>query len=58
MLCLENPRDFKNKLRTFLINMTLKTHESTDADFYELIKYYDNEGILQENEYLLARIRQ
>ena len=38
--------------------MTLKTSESTDSDFYELIKYYDEEGILLENEYLLARFRQ
>ena len=38
--------------------MTLKTSESTDADFYELMKYYDEEGILLENEYLLARFRQ
>ena len=38
--------------------MTLETSESTDADFYELIKYYDEEGILIENEYLLARFRE
>ena len=41
-----------------MIGMTLETSESTDADFYELIKYYDQEGILIENEYLLARFRE
>ena len=34
--------------------MTLDTHGSSDKDFYDLFKYYEESNILSENENLLA----
>lgn len=38
--------------------MTLKTVSSNDEDLLSLMQYYSEEGILNENEYLLAMLRQ
>jgi hypothetical protein len=34
--------------------MTLNNYGSSDKDFYELFKYYEDNNILSENENLLA----
>ena len=38
--------------------MTLDTTSSSDEDLFELMMYYDEHGILSENEYLLAQLRE
>ena len=38
--------------------MTLNTVSSSDEDFLELMKYYNDDGILHQNEYLLAQLRE
>jgi hypothetical protein len=38
--------------------MTLNTHGSSDKDFFDLFKYYEESNILSENENLLAQLRQ
>lgn len=37
--------------------MTLKTVSSNDEDLLALMQYYSDEGILNQNEYLLAMLR-
>ena len=37
--------------------MTLNTFGSSDKDFFELFKYYEENNILSENENLLAQLR-
>ena len=37
--------------------MTLNNYGSSDRDFYELFKFYEDNNILSENENLLAQLR-
>ena len=37
--------------------MTLNTASSSDQDLFDLMKYYDENDILNQNEYLLANLR-
>lgn len=37
--------------------MTLNTYGSSDKDFFDLFKYYEENNILSENENLLAQLR-
>lgn len=55
---LDSPRDFHPKIRKALIEMTLNTASSSDQDQYDLMMYYNQEGILDDNEYLLSLFRQ
>ena len=38
--------------------MTLNTVSNNDKDLLDLMKYYSESGILDQNEYLLAQLRQ
>ena len=55
---LDSKREYKQQLRSVLVGMTLNTTSSSDADLFELMMYYDEKGILNENEYLLAQLRE
>ena len=55
---LENSSDYKAKCRQALIEMTLNTASNSDRDLLDLMKYYNLTGILDQNEYLLAQLRQ
>ena len=55
---METPKKFQEQLRSSLISMTLKTVSSNDEDLLKLMQYYSDEGILNQNEYLLAMLRQ
>jgi hypothetical protein len=37
--------------------MTLNTASSSDEDLYNLMQYYNENDILNQNEYLLANLR-
>lgn len=37
--------------------MTLSTVSSSDEDLYELMRYYSEVGIIDNNEFLLAELR-
>lgn len=54
---MEHPEKFHDQLRQALVAMTLNTASSSDDDFYSLMKYYDENDILNQNEYLLANLR-
>jgi len=38
--------------------MTLNTVSSSDQDLLELMTYYNEQGIIDQNEYLLAQLRE
>lgn len=55
---LENPKEYYAKTKSALVEMTLKTVSNNDEDLLELMKYYNEAGILDQNEYLLAQLRE
>ena len=55
---LDDPKDLHVKTKSALVEMTLNTASSNDEDLLELMKYYNEAGILDQNEYLLAQLRE
>jgi hypothetical protein len=53
----EGGEKFHNQLRQALVGMTLNTASSSDEDLYDLMQYYNENDILNQNEYLLANLR-
>ena len=54
---MDHPEKFHEQLREALVAMTLNTASSSDEDLFNLMKYYDENDILNQNEYLLANLR-
>ena len=48
---------FHGKIREALVKMTLNTASISDQDLYDLMVYYNDNDILNENEHLLAMLR-
>lgn len=55
---LEDSKGLHQNARQALIQMTLNTVSSSDQDLYDLMVYYNEVGIIDQNEYLLAELRQ
>lgn len=55
---LENSKGMHSAARQALIQMTLNTVSSSDQDLLNLMVYYNEAGVLDQNEYLLAELRQ
>ena len=55
---IDNPDGMRASLLKAIITMTLALQGSGDQAFLELMKYYDEQGILEDNEDLLMKLRE
>lgn len=54
---IEGSESIQRNVRQALIQMTLNTVSQSDQDLYDLMVYYNDVGIIEQNEYLLADLR-
>lgn len=55
---IEGSEHLGRNVKQALIQMTLNTVSQSDLDLYNLMVYYNEQGIIERNEYLLAELRQ